>query len=66
MLGLRVAEGLDLEGAAAELGVPAWTKERRRAAEKLVKRGHLVIEGGRIKVPHGAWLFADGAAAELF
>lgn len=66
MLGLRVAEGLDLEGSAEELGVVAWTKERRRAADKLVKRGHLAIEGRRLKVPHGAWLFADGVAAELF
>ncbi len=66
MLGLRVAEGLDLEAAAEELGVVAWTKERLRAAERLQKKGHLRIEGGRLTVPHAAWLFADGVAADLF
>jgi oxygen-independent coproporphyrinogen-3 oxidase len=66
MLGLRVAEGFDLVASAEELGVVAWTKERRRAADRLVKKGQLAIEGGRLTVPHGAWLFADGVAAELF
>jgi putative oxygen-independent coproporphyrinogen III oxidase len=66
MLGLRVAEGVDLAASSAELGVVAWTDERRRAAEKLVKRGQLAIENGVVKVPRSAWLFADGIAAELF
>ncbi|MEZ4313155.1 MAG: hypothetical protein R3F14_34485 [Polyangiaceae bacterium] len=66
MLGLRLAEGLDLGAAADALGVPAWTNERRRAADKLVRRGWLSVEGGRLRVPPSAWLFADGAAAELF
>ena len=66
MLGLRLAEGLDLDAAAAELGVPAWTAERRRAADRLARRGRLVVEGGRVRVPHGEWLFADGVAADLF
>ncbi len=66
MLGLRVAEGFDLVASAEELGVVAWTNERRRAADRLVKKGQLTIEGGRLTVPHAAWLFADGVAAELF
>ncbi len=66
MLGLRVAEGVDLEASAAELGVVGWTKERRRSADRLGKKGHLVIEGGRLRVPRDAWLFADGISAELF
>jgi len=66
MLGLRVAEGLDLAAAAEELGVEAWTDERKRAADKLVKRGQLAIENGRVTVPRSAWLFADGIAAALF
>lgn len=66
MLGLRLVEGLDLEGAAAALGVEPWPSERRRAAERLVARGRLAIEGGRLRVPEEAWLFADGTAVELF
>jgi oxygen-independent coproporphyrinogen-3 oxidase len=66
MLGLRLAEGFDLAEAAEALGVPAWTPARRRAADRLVKKGHLAVDGGRLRVPPAAWLFADGIAAELF
>ena len=66
MLGLRLSGGFDLGEAADELGVPAWTNERRRAAEKLARKGLLSLEGGRVAVPAKAWLFADGVAAELF
>ncbi|MFO0588332.1 MAG: radical SAM family heme chaperone HemW [Polyangiaceae bacterium] len=66
MLGLRIAEGLDLEAAAAELGVTGWTKERRRAADRLAKQGRIVIDGGRVTVPREARLFTDGIAVELF
>lgn len=66
MLGLRLAEGFDLSSAAEALGVAAWTNERRRAADKLVRKGWLSISEGRLQVPAKAWLFADGTAAELF
>jgi putative oxygen-independent coproporphyrinogen III oxidase len=66
MLGLRLAEGLDLTAAADALGVPAWTNERRRSAEKLLRKGLLSMADSRIAVPAKAWLFADGVAAELF
>jgi oxygen-independent coproporphyrinogen-3 oxidase len=66
MLGLRLAEGLDLEAAASELGVPAWPAARRRAADKLVARGKLEVTGGRVRVPAKARLWTDGVAADLF
>ncbi len=66
MLGLRLEAGFDLEGAAAELGVPAWPADRAKAAERLVDRGRLVIEGGRLRIPRGARVYADGVAAALF
>lgn len=65
LLGLRLAEGLDLGRAARELGVPAWTEERQRAARRLVERGRLLVEGEVLRVPRSAWLFADGTIAEL-
>jgi oxygen-independent coproporphyrinogen-3 oxidase len=66
MLGLRLAEGLDLEAAAAELGCDPWPPERRREAERLRAKGLLVLDGGRVRVPRGAWVLADGIAAALF
>jgi oxygen-independent coproporphyrinogen-3 oxidase len=66
MLGLRLREGLDLEEAAAALGVLAWTPERRRAAERQERAGRLRVEGGRLSIPRAAWLLADGIAASLF
>jgi oxygen-independent coproporphyrinogen-3 oxidase len=66
MLGLRLAEGFDLEAAAADLGVAPWPKERRRAADMLIADGRLTEDRGRLSVPPHAWLFADGTAAALF
>jgi oxygen-independent coproporphyrinogen-3 oxidase len=66
MLGLRLAAGFDLERAASELGVPAWTDERTRAAGRLQANGRLVRDGGRLRIPSRAWLWADDTAARLF
>ena len=66
MLGLRLRDGLDLEEAAAALGVAAWTPARRRAAERLERAGKLRVEGPRLSIPGGARLLADGIAAALF
>jgi putative oxygen-independent coproporphyrinogen III oxidase len=66
MLGLRLAEGLDLDRAADELGVDPWPPGRKRAADRLVQRGRLGREGDRLVVPFEAWPLADGTAAELF
>jgi oxygen-independent coproporphyrinogen-3 oxidase len=66
MLGLRLAEGLDLEGAAAELGVPALPTERKRALEKLERAQRIVLgDDRRLRIPKPQWLFADGIISEL-
>ncbi len=65
LLGLRMADGVDLAAAAASTGATAWTAERERAAERLVERGRLAREGDRIWIPREAWLFADGTISEL-
>ncbi|MBI3203973.1 MAG: radical SAM family heme chaperone HemW [Myxococcales bacterium] len=65
LLGLRLVEGLDLEAAARELGVPAWNDERRRAAARLIARGRLERAGDLLRIPKHAWLFADGTISEL-
>lgn len=66
MLGLRLAEGFDLERSGAELGVPGWTPARRRTAEKLRARGRLTVDGGHLVVPPAARVWTDGVAADLF
>jgi putative oxygen-independent coproporphyrinogen III oxidase len=58
MLGLRVAGGVDLQG--------AWTPERERAAAWLSGRGRIVRSGSRVAIPPAAWLWADDTAARLF
>jgi oxygen-independent coproporphyrinogen-3 oxidase len=66
MLGLRLASGFDLAGAAAALGVLGWTPERSRAAEWLEHRGRIVREGSVLRIPHRAWLWCDDTASRLF
>jgi oxygen-independent coproporphyrinogen-3 oxidase len=66
MLGLRLRDGFDLEGAARELGIPAWTDDRRRAADRLIARGDLTVDDGHLRLPARARVYADGITAALF
>lgn len=66
MLGLRMAEGLDIGAAGADLGIEPFTEERRRAIDKLVARGRLEQRGTTLVIPRAAWLFTDDTAARLF
>lgn len=66
MLGLRLAEGFDLEAAAAELGTEALPADRARELEKLLERGSIErLENGRLRVPRQRWLLADGIISRL-
>ncbi len=65
LLGLRLAEGVDLERAAARIGAEPWPRARRRAAERLIERGRLLQHGTRLVIPKPAWLFSDGIISEL-
>src|SRR6185369_10023934 len=65
MLGLRLADGFDLEAAARELAVAPWPRERARSADALVARGRLARDGSRLSIPRAAWLFTDDTAARL-
>lgn len=66
MLGLRLADGFDLEAAAHEVGVEPWPAERRRALEWLESHGRIRREGARLVIPTTGWLFTDDTAARLF
>ncbi|MBI2389213.1 MAG: radical SAM family heme chaperone HemW [Deltaproteobacteria bacterium] len=68
MLGLRLAEGLDLAAVARELGLdPSEVFRGRTAAiERLTRDGALAIEGTRLRIPPARRLGTDGVAARLF
>jgi putative oxygen-independent coproporphyrinogen III oxidase len=65
MRGLRLASGVDLEHAAAELGAELWTPERSRARDRLLAQGKLTLRGSIAAIPQQHWLFADGIIAAL-
>jgi oxygen-independent coproporphyrinogen-3 oxidase len=65
MLGLRLAEGVDVDGAAREVGAEPWPTPRRRAVERMIERKRIVREGSRLRIPVDAWLHADGTIAEV-
>jgi oxygen-independent coproporphyrinogen-3 oxidase len=65
MLGLRLAEGIDVERAEARTGAQMWTRARRQAATRLAERGRLLERGPRLSIPKPAWLFSDGIISEL-
>ncbi|HET7541525.1 MAG TPA: radical SAM family heme chaperone HemW [Polyangiaceae bacterium] len=65
MLGLRLADGVDLERAAAELGSKLWTPERSRARDRLLAQGKLSLHGPNVSIPKRHWLLADGIIASL-
>ncbi len=65
MLGLRLEEGVDLARAKEELGVDPWTSERRAALDRLVRRGLIERAGSVVRLPHGAFRYADGVARDL-
>jgi oxygen-independent coproporphyrinogen-3 oxidase len=65
LLGLRLAAGVDIEAQAARLGAEAWTPARAKAVRRLVARDQLIQDGGRLRIPEPAWLFADGIIAQL-
>lgn len=66
MLGVRLSEGIDLDGASADLGIDPWTADRCAAIDGLVARGRIAREGSRLVIPPDARLYADGTAAALF
>lgn len=65
MLGLRLAEGVDVARAAERTGAEMWTRERRRQATRLIAKGQLVEQGSHLRIPPEAWLFSDGIIGAL-
>ncbi len=69
MLGLRLAEGVDLVRAGEELGIDPLPPARRATVQAMVGDGRLESVDGqaaRLRVPSSQWFLADGIAAALF
>jgi oxygen-independent coproporphyrinogen-3 oxidase len=64
MLGLRLAEGVDVARASA-LGTPFWTPAREKRVERLVASGRLERRGDVLRVTPEGRLFVDGVVREL-
>ncbi|HEY4159209.1 MAG TPA: radical SAM family heme chaperone HemW [Polyangiaceae bacterium] len=65
LLGLRLADGIDIDECAARLGAQAWPAERLRARERLTRSGDLIDDAQRLRIPRSSWLFADRIIREL-
>jgi oxygen-independent coproporphyrinogen-3 oxidase len=65
MLGLRIAEGLDLAALSTELGVPVLTVERQKRIDRQVARGNLIQEGSRLRIAPKAWLMSDSTILDI-
>ncbi len=69
MLGLRLAEGIDLARAGRELGLDPLPPARRATVDAMFRDGRLErIDDApdRLRVPKARWFLADGIAAALF
>jgi oxygen-independent coproporphyrinogen-3 oxidase len=58
MLGLRLAEGLDLARTAARIGVDPRVGHEA-TIERLAQEGDLARDGDRVRVPRSRWLVLD-------
>jgi len=65
LLGLRLAEGIDVAAAAAELGLEPPGPSRTGTLARLVAQGRLLVDGDRWRIPRAAWLLADATIAAL-
>lgn len=65
MLGLRTAEGMNLEDTRLRAGVDPLLG-REREVEDALARGHLVRDDTWLRVPQDRWLKLDGIVRDLF
>ncbi len=65
MLGLRTAEGVNVEALSERAGVD-WRRGRERELDEALQSGNVVLEGKTLRVPRAKWLVLDGIVAALF
>lgn len=65
MLGLRTADGLDLDAVATRTGLDPLAG-RAEALERRIAAGDVALEGRVLRVPAERWLVLDSIIADLF
>ncbi len=65
MLGLRMTDGIDMDGLEAE-GLPIRTREREKTLLRLAERGRIESDGRSVRIPRSQWLFCNDTVASLF
>lgn len=65
MTGLRTMWGVDLQKVEDDFG-PDILKHLRRAAQKHLSNGHLILESGTLKATAAGKFLTDGIASDLF
>ena len=70
MLGLRMADGMNVTAAEKDLGVTFMTRERTKDLAWLAERGRVtrdLVNGDVfLRIPKASWLYANDTAARLF
>jgi putative oxygen-independent coproporphyrinogen III oxidase len=65
MLGLRTADGVDLELEGRRRSVDPWTQERTQQVKRLTEEGLLEVDGNRLRIPKRHWIVADRVIRDL-
>jgi oxygen-independent coproporphyrinogen-3 oxidase len=65
MLGLRTAEGVDVEQVRRRTGLDL-VGSRAADVQRQLELGNLVLQGERMRVPQDRWLHLDAIVAQLF
>jgi oxygen-independent coproporphyrinogen-3 oxidase len=65
MLGLRLAEGVDLVEAEYRTGAVVNTPARSKKLQKWLERGVLSLRDNTLRLNKSKWLLSDGIIGEL-
>jgi len=65
MLGLRLAEGVDIDAAGQDAGLRGWTAAREREVSRLLRLGRICKSQNRVWIPRREWIWENDTTARL-